>query len=173
MDMELREGNINALITELIEFVRYELEQNNIQCILELDDLLPLILLDERFMKQALLNLIKNAQAAMPGGGRLIIKTEKKDTDILISVIDTGVGIGEENLSKIFEPFFTTRETGSGLGLTLVFKIIREHQGEISVKSRKGEGACFVITLPIPQKDRRLITYGGGPEAGGLAGGAL
>ncbi|MDR0624472.1 MAG: PAS domain S-box protein [Treponema sp.] len=174
MDMELREGNINALITELVEFVWYELEQSHIECELKLEKDIPLTLFDERYMKQALLNLIKNAQAAMPAGGTLKIKTEKTDTDILISVIDTGAGISEENLSKIFEPFFTTRETGSGLGLTLVFKIIREHLGEITVKSRKGEGACFTITLPVPQKDRRLITYGGGDAgAGGPAGGCV
>jgi PAS domain S-box-containing protein len=174
MDMSLREGDINVLITELVEFVWYELEQNHIECEMELEKEIPLILFDERYMKQALLNLIKNAQAAMPGGGTLKIKTEKTDADILISVCDTGVGISEENLSKIFEPFFTTRETGSGLGLTLVFKIIREHLGEISVKSRKGEGTCFTITLPVPQKDRRLITYGGGgAETGGPAGGGV
>jgi signal transduction histidine kinase len=174
MDMNLREGDINALITELVEFVWYELEQNHIECELKLEKEIPLILFDERYMKQALLNLIKNAQAAMPEGGTLNIKTEKTDTDILISVIDTGVGISEENLSKIFEPFFTTRETGSGLGLTLVFKIIREHLGEITVKSRKGEGTCFTISLPAPQKDRRLITYGGlDPDDGGPGGGPL
>lgn len=172
MDMEFREGDINALISELVEFVWYELEQNHIECVLNLEKTIPLILFDERYMKQALLNLIKNAQAAMPEGGSLNIKTERTDTDIRISVIDSGMGIGEENLSKIFEPFFTTRETGSGLGLTLVFKIIREHQGEITVKSRKGEGACFTITLPVPQKDRRLISYGGDETDAGTGTGA-
>ncbi|MDR1100558.1 MAG: PAS domain S-box protein [Treponema sp.] len=169
MDMELREGDINALITELVEFVWYELEQNHIECVLELEKDIPLILFDERYMKQALLNLIKNAQSAMPEGGSLKIKTEKTDMNILVNVFDTGVGISEENLSKIFEPFFTTRETGSGLGLTLVFKIIREHEGEISVKSRMGAGTCFTITLPMPQKDRRLITYGGTGPVGDAA----
>jgi PAS domain S-box-containing protein len=167
MDMEFRKGDINALITELVEFVWYELEQNNIECALDLEKAIPPIPFDERYMKQALLNLIKNAQAAMPRGGSLTIKTELTDAEILISVCDTGMGIGEENLSKIFEPFFTTREAGSGLGLTLVFKIIREHEGEISVKSREGEGACFIITLPIPQKDRRLISYGGTEDTNG------
>jgi PAS domain S-box-containing protein len=167
MDMELREGDVNALISELVTFVWYELEQHHIECVLELDKDIPLIVFDERYMKQALLNLIKNAQSAMPEGGCLTIKTLRTDTEILISIGDTGTGIGEENLSKIFEPFFTTRETGSGLGLTLVFKIIREHEGEISVKSRKGEGACFTITLPMPQKDRRLIGYGGTEDING------
>jgi PAS domain S-box-containing protein len=165
MNMEFREGDINALIGELAGFVRYELEEAKIECVLELARDLPLISFDERFMKQALLNLIKNAQAAMPTGGRITIKTEFKDEEITIRVLDTGIGIPEKNLSKIFEPYFTTRETGSGLGLTLVFKIIREHRGEISVKSREGEGTKFTITLPIPQKERRLITFGGGDNA--------
>jgi PAS domain S-box-containing protein len=163
MDMDLREGNINTLIAELTEFVWFELEEAHIECILELAEKMPVIRFDERYMKQALLNLIKNAQAAMPGGGCLTIKTEVLDAEIRVGVQDTGTGISEKNLSKIFEPYFTTKETGSGLGLTLVFKIIREHQGEITVKSREGEGSRFIITLPIPQKERRLISYGGGP----------
>jgi PAS domain S-box-containing protein len=162
MDMEFREGNINTLIGELVEFVRYELEEAGITCVLELDEQLPPSDYDERFMKQALLNLIKNAIAAMPDGGRLTIRSEARDAEIQIGICDTGIGIPEENLPKIFEPYFTTKETGSGLGLTLVFKIIREHKGEVTVKSRKGEGACFIITLPIPQKETRLIGYEGG-----------
>jgi signal transduction histidine kinase len=97
----------------------------------------------------------------MPNGGKLTVKTERSDNEVYISVRDTGVGISDENLSKIFEPYFTTKPTGSGLGLTLVFKIIREHQGEITVKSKEGEGACFTISLPIPQKEHRLIGFEG------------
>jgi signal transduction histidine kinase len=164
MNMDLREGDINALIRELTDFVWFELEAAHVECILELADALPHIEFDERFMKQALLNLIKNAEAAMPQGGSLTIKTEARETEILIGIYDTGIGIPEENLSKIFEPYFTTKETGSGLGLTLVFKIIREHQGEITVNSKAGEGAAFLITLPIPQREQRLISYGGEHE---------
>jgi PAS domain S-box-containing protein len=162
MDIVLREGNLNVLLEELTAFVRYELEAARIECMLELDETLPLINFDERYLKQAILNLIKNAAAAMPNGGGLTVKTEKNDAEVLISSQDTGLGIPEENLSKIFEPYFTTKETGSGLGLTLVFKIIREHQGEIAVKSREGEGTCFTISLPIPQKERRLIGFEAG-----------
>lgn len=160
MNMELREGNLNSLIHELVDFVHYELEENNIQSVLELDENLPELCYDERYIKQALLNLIKNAIAAMPWGGTLTIKTESTGSEVHIYINDTGIGISEENLSKIFEPYFTTREAGSGLGLTLVFKIIKEHQGEISVKSREGEGSNFMITLPIPQKETKLIAYG-------------
>jgi signal transduction histidine kinase len=141
------------------------LEESKIKCVLDLDKTLPRIDFDERYMKQALLNLIKNAMAAMNGGGVLTLKTEGRDGEIQISVSDTGIGISEENISKIFEPYFTTKETGSGLGLTLIFKIVREHRGDISVKSKEGEGTSFKITLPIPQKERRLITFEGGKDA--------
>ncbi|MCX7655701.1 MAG: ATP-binding protein [Treponemataceae bacterium] len=162
MDMELREGNLNELIKELIAFVQYELEQNKITPKLELDKDLPLLTYDERYIKQALLNLIKNAIAAMPEGGTLTIQTQSCGSEVHVSVIDTGIGIPEEYISKIFEPYFTTKETGSGLGLTLVFKIIKEHQGEITVHSKEGEGTTFTIILPVPQKERRLIAYEGG-----------
>jgi signal transduction histidine kinase len=161
MHLEYREADINVLIRELTQFVWYELEQAHIECNLDLDKDMPSFSFDERFMKQALLNLIKNAMAAMPEGGILTIKTERIDEEVHISVKDTGIGITEANLPKIFEPYFTTRDTGSGLGLTLVFKIIREHRGEIRVKSKEGEGTAFFITLPIPQKERRLITFEG------------
>jgi PAS domain S-box-containing protein len=159
MDMNLREGDINGLIGELTDFVRLELEEERIECDLDLDRDIPAIDMDERFLKQALLNLIKNAASAMPGGGRLGIETARKDGEVQICVRDTGIGIPEENLSKIFDPYFTTKDTGLGLGLTLVFKIIREHRGEITVKSREGEGTCFTISLPIPQKERRLLGF--------------
>jgi PAS domain S-box-containing protein len=159
MDLEPREGNINAVIAELVEFVRYELDEARINCVMELSENMPLIDFDERFMKQALLNLIKNAIAAMSDGGTLTVTTGFNDTEIQISIKDTGVGISEENLPKIFEPYFTTKPTGTGLGLTLVFKIIREHRGDLNVKSREGEGADFIITLPIPQRVTRLLAF--------------
>jgi len=162
MNLELREGDINELLSQIMEFVKFEMEQSKIVCMLELDKKLPKILFDERYMKQALLNLVKNAQAAMPKGGVFTVATKFADNEIRISLCDTGVGISKENLAKIFEPYFTTRETGTGLGLTQVYKIIREHQGEITVDSSPGTGAEFRITLPVPQKDTRLIAYNGG-----------
>ena len=159
MNAELRRGDINTLIKELAEFVSFELENHHIECVLNLTDKLPMINFDERLMKQALLNLIKNAIAAMDKGGNLNIATEASEGELLINIADTGIGIPEKNLSKIFEPYFTTRETGSGLGLTVVFKIIKEHDGEIRVRSREGEGTDFLITLPIPQTDHRLIGF--------------
>jgi len=159
MNLELHEGDINRIISQIMEFVRYEMEQSKIMCLLELDEELPIILLDERYMKQALLNLVTNAKAAMPKGGVLTVATNHADNEIRISVCDTGIGINEENLAKIFDPYFTTKDTGTGLGLTQVYKIIREHQGEITVDSAPNQGSEFKIILPVPQKETRLITY--------------
>jgi PAS domain S-box-containing protein len=161
MNMEFRQQNVNVIVQELTDFVQFELNESEIMLDLQLADDLPFINIDERFIKQALLNLIKNAMAAMSDGGTLSIKTFVVDENVRIVVCDNGAGIPEENLSKIFEPYFTTKDSGSGLGLTLVFKIIREHQGEITVKSKLNEGTCFTISLPVPQKETKLIPYGG------------
>jgi len=159
MNLELRNCDINFLLEQLVEFVRVEMEQSKILCLMELDENVPKILIDERYMKQAMLNLITNAKAAMPKGGVLTIATNYSDNEIKISVCDTGIGIKKENLEKIFEPYYTTKETGTGLGLTQVYKIIREHQGEITVDSEPKTGSDFRIILPVPQKEMRLISY--------------
>jgi len=159
MTLEPREENLNVLIRELAEFVGAEMEQSNIRLLLELAENLPPALLDERFVKQMLLNLVRNAQAAMPNGGLLTIATMASDSEICLSVCDTGVGISQENIGKIFEPYFTTKDSGTGLGLTIVYKIVREHNGEISVDSKEGGGTCFEITLPVYWKEQRLLPY--------------
>jgi signal transduction histidine kinase len=161
MSLELREGDINKLITQMMEFAGYEMEQSNITCRLQLDEKLPNVLMDERYVKQAFLNLVTNARSAMPRGGSFTITTKHVESEAVITISDTGTGISEKNIPKIFEPYFTTRETGTGLGLTQVYKIIKEHQGEINVNSKPGKGTDFEIILPIPQKERRMIEYAG------------
>jgi len=163
INADLKLGDINALITELAGFVSFELKNDNIECALDLEENLSAINFDPGLMKPALLNVIQNAAAAMSDGGKITITTEEADDEIRIIVADNGAGISEENLSKIFEPYFSTKKNGTGLGLTVLFKIVKEHRGEVSVKSREGEGTVFTITLPKPQVERRLIAY----EAGG------
>ena len=165
MNAELRRGDFNAFIKELAEFVSFELAASGIECVLDLAEDAPPVYYDERLMKQALLNLVKNAIAAMSAGGRLSISTEAAEGELKLTIADTGTGIPEANLSKIFEPYFTTRDSGSGLGLTVVFKIIKEHQGEIVVSSKEGEGSVFCITLPVPQTAQRLLPFEAGAEA--------
>jgi len=158
MDVELIESDINIVIRELVDFTKYELEESNIEIILELDKDISKIFLDSKFIKQAFLNIIKNAIQAMIKGGKLIIKTKQIDNMVLVSISDNGPGIDERILEKIFEPHFTTKDTGSGLGLTLVYKIIKEHRGDISVSSKLGEGTTFNFLFPgIYDKEKLLL----------------
>lgn len=161
MDTKLEEHDLNRIIQDISEFLRYELEEGNIHIHEELYEELPLIQLDEKFIKQALLNLVKNAAAAMPEGGEITLRTCREGNQVVLDIYDTGMGISDEILDKIFEPYFTTKDFGSGLGLTVVYKIVKEHKGEISVRSREGVGTTFSITLPVPQKEQRLIGWKG------------
>jgi len=159
MNAELRQGNINELIRDVSELVGPELKAANIELIVNQRDNLSPVCFDPALIKMALLNLIKNAQAAIGDGGRIIITTEETEREVLIGVADTGSGIPEEIYPKIFDPYFTTKADGTGLGLTLVFKIMKEHQGEINVFSRVGEGSVFTMALPIPQIEKRLLAF--------------
>ncbi|MDP3177169.1 MAG: ATP-binding protein [Spirochaetaceae bacterium] len=165
MDVRLMEADAGELLGEIAEIISPEAERSSIMTEVAVAEGLPRVQMDSRLMKQAILNLVKNAIAAMPGGGRLGLAVERKDDDILISVNDSGVGIPEEDLPKIFEPYFTTKENGTGLGLTITFKIVKEHRGEIAVKSRPGQGSTFTVSLPVPQKERRLLPYDEGRDS--------
>jgi two-component system, sporulation sensor kinase E len=159
MDTRMKSEDINKLAEDMIDFVKYELEEHNIKTELKLKPGLPKIQIDQKYMKQVLLNIIKNAISAMPEGGTITVRTCRKDDGIAVQIGDTGYGISKEHMSKIFEPYFTTRDFGSGLGLTVVYKIIKEHGGDITLDSKEGEGTVFTITLPLPQSERSLIEW--------------
>jgi PAS domain S-box-containing protein len=164
MDTRLEDGEVNRIIEELLDFVQPELDQAGVTIESSLSASLPLLRIDVRYIKQALLNLIKNAMAAMPNGGTLRMETRRTGDYVLMRISDTGTGIPEEIMDKIFEPYFTTKPFGTGLGLTIVFKIVKEHFGDISVSSRAGEGTTVTLALPVPQKEKILIDYKGGPR---------
>lgn len=157
MEMELRETDPAALLREVAEFISPEAEQAGIEIDLSIPDGMPAVLLDRRHMKQAILNLAKNAMAAMHSGGRLGFGLSGGDEAVRIMVSDTGIGMQPDVVARIFEPYFTTKETGTGLGLTITFKIVREHRGEIAVDSAPGKGSVFTITLPVPQREKRFL----------------
>ena len=161
MDTVLEDGDLNHVIDELLQFVQPELDQAGVVIESSLSPTLPLLRIDARYIKQALLNLIKNGVAAMPEGGTLHIETRRSGDDVLLVISDTGAGIPEEIMEKIFEPYFTTKPFGTGLGLTIVFKIVKEHFGDISVTSRVGEGTTVTLAFPVPQKEKILIDYRG------------
>jgi len=146
--------DINDLISGVLELRSYSLKVNNIQVVTQLAFDLPRTMADGNQLQQVFLNIITNAEKEMAGahnGGKLLVKTEKRGKSIRLSFTDDGPGISRENLDKIFDPFFTTREVGdgTGLGLSICHGIIAQHNGKIRCKSKLGEGATFVIELPI------------------------
>ena len=159
MNMDLAETNLNEFLAGIADFIRPELQESNIDIELDLSDKTIHLPIDVRYMKQAILNLIKNSQAAMPNGGNITIGLADSESTIDITISDNGSGISEENLPKIFEPYFTTKDNGTGLGLTLVFKIIKEHGGDVAVTTKENKGTTFTLALPIPQKETKLIPY--------------
>ncbi len=157
MDIRLMSENPAPIIEEVAELIQPEAERSGIDVQLSLAKDLPRVLLDKRHIKQALLNLIQNAMAAMADGGTLRITAEQVSDEIRISIADTGTGIPEGMLTKIFEPYFTTKKSGTGLGLTITFKIIKEHSGDISLESKEGIGSIFTIHLPVPQQEKKSL----------------
>lgn len=157
MDIQLMSEDPGPVVEEIAELVQPEADRKGIELRLSVGNDLPRVLMDKRLIKQALLNLIQNAMAAMPDGGTLGIDAEYADDELRIAVSDTGMGIPEELLTKIFEPYFTTKKSGTGLGLTITFKIIKEHAGDISLESKEGRGSVFTIHLPVPQKEKKSL----------------
>ena len=148
--------SVNALVEAVLELVAYPLRTSNVEVETKLDPNLPGVLADEHQIQQVLLNVINNARQAIeaqPRGGKINITTGVNGPNVCISIQDNGPGISPENLHRIFDPFFTTKEVGkgTGLGLSLCYGIIKEHGGNITPLSRPGEGATFVIELPVLQ----------------------
>lgn len=154
MNTELKLSSINDIVDDLVSFVSPEAKEKKIKLDISLKQFLPRIELDPKYVRQALLNLIQNAFAAMPDGGTLHLATSQNGDFVTVRVEDSGVGIEEDKLSKIFEPYFTTKANGTGLGLTTVYKVMKEHNGDIHVSSEVGKGTCFILEFPVPSTER-------------------
>lgn len=145
--------DVNPLLEKLFPFLKMEFKSWNIDLVTQLDPDIPRIIGSANQLQQVFLNLITNACHAMPKGGKLTVRTESKGdrSQVIVKVIDTGVGIPKENVSKIFDPFFTTKEPGkgTGLGLSVSYRIIKDHKGSIVVDSVVGKGTTFTVTLPV------------------------
>lgn len=157
---ELHPENINAIVEEAVRFFAPEIESRDIVVEQELRSDLPLIELDRDQMKQAFYNVIKNSFEAMKRRGILHVRTDMDATHVLVSFTDTGGGISPQDLSRIFEPYFTTKEEGSGLGLLIVRRIVREHGGEMSIESNEGRGITLTLRLPYADKRVRMLEAG-------------
>jgi signal transduction histidine kinase len=157
---QLRPENVNTIIEEAVRFFSPELRDREIGVEQELRSDLPLLQLDRDQMKQAFYNVIKNSLEAVHRHGTLRIRTDMDDTHVIVRFVDTGGGMSAENLSRVFEPYFTTKPSGSGLGLLIVRRIVREHGGELSIKSSEGKGLTVIIRLPYIDKRIRMLEAG-------------
>jgi two-component system, sporulation sensor kinase E len=157
---QLHPENVNAIIEETVRFFGAEIEDRDIVVEQELRSDLPLIELDRDQIKQAFYNVIKNGLEAIKRRGILHIRTDMDATHVLVSFTDTGGGISAENLSRVFEPYFTTKPAGSGLGLLIVRRIVREHGGEMAIESSEGKGLTLTIRLPYVDKRVRMLEAG-------------
>jgi signal transduction histidine kinase len=147
------EADVNLVLQDVMQFLRYEARKRSITVIEELDyDVLPVAAEGNR-LKQIFINLIMNAFQAMKEGGALYVSTSMPDDrTVRIEIADTGEGMPPERLERIFDPFFTTKKSGegTGLGLYIVGKMVELMHGRIEVTSKVGDGTTFTIVLPQP-----------------------
>ena len=149
-DLDLKPASLGEVVEELVDFFGPMARAVNIEIKTYIPADLPPVALDREMFKQALLNLLLNAQQAMPSGGEITLLARTETEWIVLEVIDTGRGMPAEVLAKAFRPFFSTRSGGSGLGLPTTRKIIAAHGGTIDAQSEVGHGTKFTIRLPIP-----------------------
>jgi two-component system, sporulation sensor kinase E len=149
--------DLNEILEESVAFLRPEIRDRDIIVEMDLDPGLPRVEVDRDQIKQAFYNVIKNAFQAMKTGGILHIRSWQDQLYISVSFNDTGGGISQEKMSKLFQPYFTTKSSGSGLGLLIVRRIVREHGGEIEIESNEGKGVRVTIHLPYGDKRVRML----------------
>jgi two-component system sensor histidine kinase HydH len=151
-ELNLTYFSLNDLINKIVELFRLEIKDKQIEFCLELSPDISQIKADEDQVRQILMNVIINAIQAIPKKGEIKIKTEKGllrgELAIKLIIEDSGIGIPEKDFNQIFDPFFSTKEQGSGLGLSIVYKLVEGHQGEIKVESKEGKGTKIIIFLP-------------------------
>ena len=157
---QLQPENINAIVEEAVRFFSAEIEARDIVVETELRSDLPLLQLDRDQMKQAFYNVIKNSFEAMRRRGILRIRTDMDESHVRVSFIDTGGGMSAETLSHVFEPYYTTKGSGTGLGLLIVRRIVREHGGELAIESTEGKGLTLTIRLPLKEQRVRMLEAG-------------
>jgi len=154
---QLVHADLNEAVRDLLDFVRPELTAAGISLEQRLAGDLPAVLADVGQVRQLLLNLVRNAREAMPGGGAVFVGTRFADGNVFVEVRDSGPGIPPERLARIFDPFFTTKERGTGLGLALAQEIAQEHSGQLTATSIVGRGTTFTLRLPRALEPRAAL----------------
>jgi PAS domain S-box-containing protein len=155
-----QDASLNQIVEQSLRLLRPELDNRGLVVEERLARGLPDAPLDPAQIQQALVNLVKNSMQAMTRGGVLTLETGRLGDGVWFSVADTGSGIARDRLTRLFEPFFTTKRTGTGLGLMIVYRIVRAHGGRIDIESNPGQGTSFRVWLPLAEPERRLLESG-------------
>jgi len=155
--LQLRIASLNEVVEKTLELLRPEIENRGVTVKTKLARDLAPTQIDPTQMQQVLVNLLKNAVQAMTVGGTLTLQTGETSDSVWVSVNDTGGGIPQEQINRIFEPFYTTKKQGTGLGLMIVQRIIRAHNGRIELESHAGRGTTFRVWLPLHERKPRLL----------------
>lgn len=150
----LESHDLNRLLQDSLRVLEPEVADRSIEVVLELHSSLPAMTIDGDQVKQAFYNLIRNACQGIGTGGVLRIRTDMDEDNVFVRFIDNGGGISPQDMANLFKPYFTTKATGSGLGLLIVRRIMREHGGEIELESEPGTGTT--VTCYFPRLDRRM-----------------
>lgn len=146
--LDRKTADLGAIAEELCDFFEPMVRGTSVELDLERADRPVEAPLDEKLVRQALLNLVLNARDAMPEGGRLGVRVFAENGLACVTVSDEGVGISDEDLQRISRPFFTSKGRASGLGLSITKRIVEEHGGKLAVRSRVGEGSAFTLQFP-------------------------
>ena len=157
---ELKPVSLNDILLDTLTLLGPEIENREVTLSQHFAEELPNAPLDEVQVKQALVNLIKNAIQAMTQGGALTLTTIAETDGVWVYVADTGGGIPQEKINRIFQPYFTTKKEGSGLGLMIVQRIVREHGGRIELESNTGQGTTFRLWFPLTEQQPLRLTGG-------------
>jgi len=149
-ELSLKALDLNALLGSVAALLEAEWQARGVHFQWDVDSALPPIRADEELLRQAFLNILQNACQAMPVGGTVSISTAREGRELIrVSIADEGVGIPAENLEKIFKLYFTTKPDGSGIGLSIVYRIIQMHDGTIEARSENRQGTTMVVRLPV------------------------
>lgn len=165
LNLPLVPDSLSQVVNSVIQLIKPSLEKDSIHVKQNLDFSLKPVLINERYFKQALVNLFENARIALltshkdPQSREISIKTYERENWIHLDIEDNGKGMDTETQKKFFKPYYSTKENSSGLGMSIIFKIVHEHKGKISYRSHLDQGTVFTLSLPIFQENQPMISF--------------
>lgn len=151
---DLAETQLLEVVANALALLRQQMEQLGVRATVDVVGDLPVVLADRDQVQQAVFNVLKNALEAMDRGGDLTVRARSEDDWVVLEVVDSGVGIAADKLTRVFDAYYTTKQDGSGLGLLIVLRILRAHGGRVDIASQPGKGTT--VTLRFPQRHRRV-----------------